>query len=73
MTRDTSDAELFRAVRKQAAAIRRPIDKRSTFSAYSTSSTQWHAMQAESWALIGNAVTVPVAKWLGQRLMQPYR
>lgn len=31
------------------------------------------AMQAERWALIGNAVTVPVAKWLGTRLMQPYR
>lgn len=30
-------------------------------------------MQAERWALIGNAVTVPVAKWLGERLMQPYR
>lgn len=30
-------------------------------------------MQAERWALIGNAVTVPVAKWLGTRLMQPYR
>lgn len=30
-------------------------------------------MQAERWALIGNAVTVPVAKWLGDRLMQPYR
>ena len=23
--------------------------------------------------MIGNAVTVPVAKWLGERLMQPYR
>ncbi|KAL0032292.1 hypothetical protein WJX79_002892 [Trebouxia sp. C0005] len=29
--------------------------------------------EAERWALIGNAVTVPVAKWLGERLMQPYR
>ena len=28
-------------------------------------------MQACRWALIGNAVTVPVAKWLGERLMDP--
>lgn len=28
-------------------------------------------MQACRWALIGNAVTVPVAKWLGERLMNP--
>ncbi len=33
----------------------------------------WRVLQAERWALIGNAVTVPVAKWLGERLMQPYR
>ena len=29
------------------------------------------AGQACRWALIGNAVTVPVAKWLGERLMDP--
>ncbi|KAK9823530.1 hypothetical protein WJX72_003470 [[Myrmecia] bisecta] len=28
--------------------------------------------EAGRWALIGNAVTVPVAHWLGKRLMQPY-
>ncbi|KDD76604.1 hypothetical protein H632_c164p0, partial [Helicosporidium sp. ATCC 50920] len=30
---------------------------------------QW---AARSWELLGNAVTVPVARWLGERLAQPY-
>ena len=30
-------------------------------------------MQAERWALLGNAVSIPVAKWLGERLMLPFR
>ena len=29
--------------------------------------------QSERWALLGNAVTVPVAKWLGEQLAHPYR
>ena len=29
--------------------------------------------QSERWALLGNAVTVPVAKWLGEQLANPYR
>jgi hypothetical protein len=31
------------------------------------------AVQSERWALLGNAVTVPVAKWLGEQLASPYR
>lgn len=31
------------------------------------------ARQAERWALVGNAVSVPVARWLGARLAQPHR
>lgn len=28
---------------------------------------------AARWELLGNAVTVPVARWIGERLAQPYK
>ena len=31
------------------------------------------ASQAERWALLGNAVSVAVARWLGERLRLPHR
>lgn len=33
----------------------------------------WPAVQAARWGLVGNAVSVPVAKWLGERLAEPHR
>ena len=30
-------------------------------------------MQAYRWALLGNAVSVPVAAWVGRALMEPLR
>ena len=33
----------------------------------------WAAEQAARWGLVGNAVSVPVAKWLGERLAEPHR
>ncbi|KAK9845815.1 hypothetical protein WJX81_003168 [Elliptochloris bilobata] len=30
-------------------------------------------LEAKRWALVGNAVSVPVAAWLGERFMEPHR
>lgn len=30
-------------------------------------------MQSHRWALLGNAVSVPVAGWIGERLAHPHR
>ena len=70
-------ARAVRARRRAAWCLQSPAPSRAAGYAcaarHGARSGRGRARQAERWALVGNAVSVSVARWLGARLAQPHR
>ena len=54
-----------------SAIVRPSIEAGERLQGFSTGWTREAGREGVRWKLVGNAVTVPVAKWLGERLISP--